>query len=96
MSFSFVGDWHAFHWIETSETQIWEWNVTLAGNVDGEDNIVWINSTYFLEVLGVIESSHISISFENPLAPIMILPLQDGEKKRDNSEFKHIIMPLKI
>lgn len=82
--------------LETSQTQIWEWNVTLAGNVDGEDNIVWINSTYFLEVLWVIESTHVSISFENPLAPIMILPIQDPEKNRDNTQFKHIIMPLKI
>lgn len=82
--------------LETSQTQIWEWNVTLAGNVDGEDNIVWINSTYFLEVLWVIESTHVSISFENALAPIMILPIQDPEKNRDNTQFKHIIMPLKI
>ena len=82
--------------LETSETQIGEWNTTLPGNVEGEDNIVGINSTYFLEVLWVIESTHVSISFENPLAPIMILPLADPEKKRDNSDFKHIIMPLKI
>jgi len=82
--------------LETSQTQIGEWDVQVVGNVDGEDNIVWINSTYFLEVLGVIDSTHVSISFENPLAPIMIVPITDPEKKRDNSDFKHIIMPLKI
>jgi len=83
--------------LETSETQIWEWDVTLIGVVEWEDNIVWINSTYFLEVLGVIETTHISISFENPLSPILISPVTDPDKSdTSNNSFKHIIMPLKI
>jgi len=83
--------------LETSETQIWEGSVKLVGVVEWEDNIVWINSTYFLEVLWVIESSHISISFESPLSPIMIVPLKDPDNNEvDLWEFKHIIMPLKI
>ena len=81
--------------LETSETQIWEWEVRLVGSVEGEDNVIWINSVYFLEVLGVMNCSHISISFESPLAPILILP-EDDNKKKDGSEFRHIIMPLKI
>lgn len=81
--------------LETSETQIGEGDVTLIGVVEGEDNIIGINSTFFLEALGVISTSHISISFESPLAPIMITPLSDGENK-ENAEFKTIIMPLKI
>jgi len=44
-----------------------------------------------------METSHISIQYENPLAPILITPLTDPDKKKkDNSEFRHIIMPLKI
>jgi len=82
--------------LETSETQIWEWDVTLVWAVEWEDNIVWINSTYFLEVLWVINTTHISISFENPLSPIVIMPTIDPEKADDNHSFKHIIMPLKI
>lgn len=83
--------------LETSETQIWESDVTLVWAVEWDDNIVWINSVYFLEVLGVIETSHISISFENPLSPIMISPVADPEKAdNSNNQFKHIIMPLKI
>ncbi len=83
--------------LETSETQIWEGSVKLVWVVEGEENIVWINSTYFLEVLGVMDSSHISISFESPLSPIMIVPITDPENKDiDLWEFKHIIMPLKI
>lgn len=79
--------------LETWESQIWEWEVKLVATVEWEQNIIWINSTYFLEVLWVIESTHVSISFETPLSPILIRPL-DNEKK--NSEFRHIIMPLKI
>lgn len=83
--------------LETSETQIWEWDVTLVWVVEWDNNVVWINSTYFLEALSVIETSHVSISFENPLAPILITPIHDPEdKKQSNDSFKHIIMPLKI
>ncbi len=88
----------ASRWIEleTAETQIWEWDVTLVWLVEWEDNIIWINSIYFLEVLWVIETTHISISFENPLSPILISPITDPEKKDNTDSFKHIIMPLKI
>lgn len=82
--------------LETSETQIGEGEVKLTGSVEGEDNIIGVNSTYFLEALGVMDSTHIALSFENPLAPIMVLPVDDDKKKKDTSEFKHIIMPLKI
>jgi len=82
--------------LETNETQIGEWEVRLVWVVEWENAQIWINSTYFLEVLWVIDTTHISIQFENPLAPILITPLIDPEKKKDNSEFRHIIMPLKI
>jgi len=82
--------------LETSETQIWESEINLVWAIDGENNIIWINSTYFLEVLGVIDTTHINISFESPLSPILISPIKDDEKKDDKSSFKHIIMPLKI
>lgn len=83
--------------LETSETQIGEGEVRLEANIDGEDSIIGINSTYFLEVLWVIESTHITLSFENPLAPVLITPLEEDEKKKkDETSFKHIIMPLKI
>ncbi|MDR2640389.1 MAG: hypothetical protein LBC61_03575 [Candidatus Peribacteria bacterium] len=43
-----------------------------------------------------MDSTHINISFENPLAPILITPLIDPDKKTPNESFKHILMPLKI
>ncbi len=92
MSFS------AESWIllETSETQIWETEVRLVWSVEWEENIIWINSTYFLEALWVMETTHISIRFESPLAPVLITPLIDPDKKNDYWDFRHIIMPLKI
>ena len=85
------------HWIvlETNETQIWESEVKLVWTIEWEDSIIWINSVYFLEALWVMDSTHISISFESALAPILITPLADPEKE-EKDEFRHIIMPLKI
>ena len=82
--------------LETSETQIGESDVRLVGAVEWEDNIVGVNSTYFLEVLGVIDTTHVSVSFENPLSPILITPVTDPDKANNTDSFKHIIMPLKI
>lgn len=82
--------------LETNQTQIGEWEVNIVWVVEWEENIIGINSTYFLEVLWVMETTHISIQFESPLAPILITPLIDPEKAKNNTIFKHIIMPLKI
>ena len=84
--------------LETTETQIWEWDVTLVWVVEWEDNAVWINSNFLLEVLSVIETTHISISFENPRSAITISPIEDPEDKKNNKNefFRHILMPLRI
>lgn len=81
--------------LETNETQIGEWDVTLVWVVDGEENVIGINSIFFLEALSVIDTTHISISFESALSAIMITPLSDWDDKND-TVFKTIIMPLKI
>ncbi len=82
--------------IETSETQIGEWKITLVGSIEWDDNIIWLNSEYFLESLWVIDTTHIAIRFESPLSPILITPVNDEGSKKENATFKHIIMPLKI
>lgn len=83
--------------LETSQTQIGEGELGLVGSVEWEDAIIGINSTYFLEALGAIETSHVSLQFESPLAPILLLPVKDEWANKDlPGEFKHIIMPLKI
>lgn len=79
--------------IETSQTQTWEARVTIVWSIEWEEAIIGLNSEYLLEVLWVIESTHVSISFESPLSPILILWISDNDKK---DWFRHIIMPLKI
>jgi len=69
--------------LETSETQIGEGEVHLVGSVEGEDAIIGINSTYFLEALGAIETTHVSLQFESPLAPILLLPVKDEGAKKE-------------
>ena len=91
MSFS----WENWIVLETNETQIWEWETRLNWSIQWENNIVWINSVYFLEVLWVIDTTHISISFESALSPILIEPIDDSKNKK-SWDFTHIIMPLKI
>lgn len=81
--------------IETSETQVWEAKVYLVWAIDWEDSIVWLNSEYLLEVLWVIDTTHVSISFESALSPILIKWISDDENKKID-DFRHIIMPLKI
>lgn len=79
--------------IESSETQIWEWVVFLDWDVEWEEALLWLNSQYFLEALQVIEETHVSISFESVLSPVLITWIDEEEK---NENFRHIIMPLKI
>lgn len=83
--------------LETTETQIWEWDITLIWTVEWVDNAVWINSNFLLEVLSVIDTTHVSISFETPRSPITISPIIDPENDKNKNEFfRHILMPLKI
>ena len=79
--------------IETSQTQIGEGEITISANVEWENNIIGVNSTYFLEVLSVIETTHVQIGFETPLSPVLITPV---DEKKGKAQFRHIIMPLKI
>jgi DNA polymerase III sliding clamp (beta) subunit (PCNA family) len=83
--------------IETSQTQIGQGKLELTWSLDWDKSGIWVNSTYLLQVLSSVESSHVSISFENPLSPIMIKPVFDeSEESKKSGDFKHIIMPLKI
>ena len=79
--------------VETSQTQIGEGEVKVGASIEGENNIIGVNSTYFLEALSVLESNHVQIGFETTLSPVLITPI---DEKKAKFQFKHIIMPLKI
>jgi DNA polymerase III sliding clamp (beta) subunit (PCNA family) len=79
--------------IETSQTQIWEAQMNMIWTVEWEDAIIGLNGEYLLEVLWVIDKTHVSLSFESPLSAILIVWISEDSKK---DWFRHIIMPLKI
>lgn len=79
--------------IETSQTQSGEARVNIIGTIEWEEAIIGLNSEYFLEALGAIETTHVAISFESPLSPILITGISEADESVD---LRHIIMPLKI
>lgn len=81
--------------IESSQTEIWEAKAYLVWATEWEESTVWLNWEYLLQVLSIIDTTHVSISFESNLSPILISPVNDDEKIT-NSSYRHIIMPLKI
>ncbi len=83
------------HGIELStwDTEIWAWRIELPASIEWENSMIWLNSTYMLEVLWVIKDDYVSIDFETSLSPVMIRWITEKEQE---FEYKHIIMPLKI
>ncbi|EKE28745.1 MAG: DNA polymerase III, beta subunit [uncultured bacterium (gcode 4)] len=83
------------HGIELStwDTEIWAWRIELPASIEWENAMIWLNSTYMLEVLWVIKDDYVSIDFETSLSPVMIRWITEKEHDFD---YKHIIMPLKI
>lgn len=60
----------------------------MTGKITGE-GVVTLNSRYLSEALGVIEGDTVSFSFSGKLSPIVL------ESTSKNTNYKHIIMPLK-
>ena len=82
-------------WIELStwDTEIWAWRISLPASIEWENAMIWLNSTYLIEVLNVIKDDYVSLDFETSLSPIMVRWITEKEQDFD---YKHIIMPLKI
>ena len=81
--------------LDTWEAQIWEWIIKLNILLEWENNIIKLNSIYFLEALWVMETDYVEISFKNALSQILVKPIVKDPKK-SNWTFRHIIMPQKI
>ena len=76
--------------ISTDETQIGEGTAEVDVKIDGENNQIALNAQYILDVLSHINDETIKFIIDNKLAPVTIRP----EKK--DSNYTHIIMPLKL
>lgn len=80
--------------IFTGDTELWKSDRTIIATVEWNDDTIWINSDYLLNVLNVIREDYVSFEYKNPLSPIVIRWVA-GEKK-SSEEYQHLIMPLKI
>ena len=80
--------------MDTGDTEVGAGKVSLDVQIEGVDEGIGVNSTYMLDVLGVIKAEHITIQFETNLSPVLLTPECDDDN--EESAFRHIIMPLKI
>jgi DNA polymerase-3 subunit beta len=79
--------------ISTGDTEIGASSISISGSVEGQEDVIGINSDYLLQTLSVMREDYISIEYKNPLSPIVIkgVPAENGGKS-----YRHLIMPLKI
>jgi len=61
----------------------------ISTDIEGEKNSITLNSRYLNDALGVLSSNEITIGFSGSLSPCLIRP---NEK---NSDYTHIVMPIK-
>ena len=79
--------------VSTGDTEIGASLASLSGSVEGQEDIIGVNSEYFLQALSVIRDDYISFEYKNPLSPVVIKWVATGESKQS---YRHLIMPLKI
>lgn len=79
--------------IYTGDTEIGASSISIAGSVEGQEDIIGVNSEYLLQVLSVIREDYVSFEYKNPLSPIVIkwVPAENGKQA-----YRHLIMPLKV
>jgi len=75
--------------VSTEETQVGEGRADVDVKVEGENNKVALNAQYLLDVLSSIGEDEVFVELVDKINPILLKPL----KKTD---YRHIIMPLKL
>lgn len=58
--------------IYTGDTEIGASSISISGSVEGQEDIIGVNSEYILQVLSVIREDYVSFEYKNPLSPIVI------------------------
>ncbi len=58
--------------VSTGDTEIGASLASLSGSVEGQEDIIGVNSEYFLQALSVIRDDYISFEYKNPLSPVVI------------------------
>ena len=79
--------------LSSGDTELGASRIALNASIQGEDSSIGMNSAYLLEALNVMKDEYVSLDFESPLSPVRLLGVPE---KNDKSQYRHIIMPLKI
>ena len=79
--------------ISTWDTEIGASLISIKGTIEWQEDIVWVNAQYLLEVINIMREDYIAFEYKSPLSPIIITGFpKDNEKY----SYRHLIMPLKI
>lgn len=79
--------------VSTGDTEVGASLITLAWSVEWQEDIIGINSEYFLHALWAIRDDYVSFEYKNPLSPIVIKWVASDSS---DQSYRHLIMPLKI
>lgn len=79
--------------ISTGDTEIGASLISIKATVEWQEDIVWVNAQYLLEVINIIREDYISLEYKSPLSPIIITGFPKNDEKYS---YRHLIMPLKI
>lgn len=75
--------------LSTGETYLGEGDAELNVKITGTNNKISVNGQYLLDVLQVLDGDTAVFELNSKMSPSLIKP------KGDNTDYKHIIMPLK-
>lgn len=79
--------------ISTGDTEIGASSISISGSVEGQEDIIGVNSEYLLQALSIMREDYISFEYKNPLSPVVIKWVAT---KESHQSYRHLIMPLKI
>jgi DNA polymerase III subunit beta len=79
--------------ISTGDTEIGASLISIKATIEWQEDIVWVNAQYLLEVINIIREDYISLEYKSPLSPIIITGFPKDDEKYS---YRHLIMPLKI
>jgi DNA polymerase-3 subunit beta len=79
--------------ISTGDTEIGASSISISGSVEGQEDIIGVNSEYLLQALSVIREDYVSFEYKNPLSPIVVRGVAGENQKQ---QYRHLIMPLKV
>lgn len=79
--------------IAVEDAEVGTGSIQVVATVEGENTKVGINSTFLLEVLGVIRDDYVSVEFESPTSPIVVKGVTGG---KSDDVYRHICMPIRL